>query len=357
MLRTGRFDTKIQVPLPDGPTRLAIFDHHLSVPISQFDTERFERETDGLVASDMVEIARRTTIRAARREHKQNVQGSVTNGDVFDAVATISDERELTGEFVQRPPNLTFDDAVGAESVKDRLQETIIHPLQRPESHEAYGVGIENGVLLYGPPGTGKTHIARCLAGELDCAFVSIQASDLVSKWVGEGAQNVAALFREARASQPCLIFIDELDALATDRGAQQTTSERQQVTQLLTELSACHDDNDSVIVVGATNRISAIDPAMLRTGRFSQTIEIGPPDAQTRAALFEHTLDAPTGEIQFDELGARTTGFVASDIEHVTERAARAALRRTENDENPSHVTHNDLLDAIDAVRTRAIE
>ncbi|WP_248906921.1 AAA family ATPase [Halocatena marina] len=352
MLRTGRFDSKIHVPKPDAEARLAIFEQYMNAPTEAIDPDEFKRATRGLVASDMVAIARRAGVQAATREQKTGRESIVTETDVLNAVDEITTEQGGVGEFIQQPPEMDFSDVIGAKKLKSELQQTIIDPLTNPEFHEEYGLGVENGVLLYGPPGTGKTYIATCLAGELGCSFISARAGDLVSKWVGQGAKNVQTMFEEARSNQPCIIFIDEIDALVTDRSANQTKSERQMVNQFLTELSHLSDDNEDVVVIGATNRPDEIDSAMLRTGRFSEKIRVGPPDTNARIALFDSYLVAPVNDISPQAIGEMTEGFVASDMKHVAERAARKAMKRAKNGTGPKEVTQADVSEAVSEVR-----
>ncbi|RRJ30545.1 AAA family ATPase [Halocatena pleomorpha] len=352
MLRTGRFDSKIHVPPPDAEARVAIFDQHMDAPIDAIDLGQFKRKTEGFVASDMVEIARRASVKAATREQETGRESVVTESDLFDAIEEITSQQGMTGSYVQRSPDMDFSDVVGADELKARLRRTIIDPLTQPEFHEEYGLSVENGVLLHGPPGTGKTYVSQCLAGELDCSFISVKANDLVSKWIGEGAKNVGSMFEEARQNQPCLVFIDEIDALATDRSAHQSKSERQMVNQFLAELSQLNDDNEDVVVIGTTNKVDDIDSAMLRTGRFSELIEVPPPDADSRTALFDASLTAPTDGLSLDQIGAMTEGFVASDIEHAAELAARKAMRRAKTETGPEEVTQQDVIESINEIQ-----
>jgi len=210
--------------------------------------------------------------------------------------------------------------------------------------------------LFYGPPGTGKTYMAKALAGQLGINHISAKAGDLVSKWIGEGAQNVQRMFDEARANQPCLIFIDEIDALATDRGTHQSKSERQMVNQFLEELTELSDDDHNVIVIGATNRIDDIDSAMLRTGRFTEKIEVPPPDAEARVAVFRMHLSAPSEQLAWNEIVEQTEGFVASDMESVAQRAARKAMQRARSSGGTTQantkVTQQDVTEAIGEVQ-----
>jgi transitional endoplasmic reticulum ATPase len=352
MLRTGRFDSKIQIPKPDAKARIEIFNHHMDAPTAEIDEDEFKHVTRGFVASDIVTIARRAGLQAANREHDTGQETIVTENDVMEAVDKIATEQGSIGEFIERPPDMTFSDVVGAKDLKATLRSRIIEPLTDPEFHEEYGLSIENGILLYGPPGTGKTYISKCLAGELGINFIGAKAGDLVSKWIGEGAMNVQKMFDEARNNQPCLIFIDEIDALATDRSThRQQKSERQMVNQFLEELSQLHDNEDDVIVIGATNRLNDVDSAMLRTGRFSEKIEVGPPDSEARIALFDAHLSAPSNGLELQEIGEITEGFVASDMENVAERAARKAMSRARNDINPKGVTQADVTEAVSEI------
>ena len=268
--------------------------------------------------------------------------------------ATIADSQDT--KFVGRPPDLDFDDVAGMEDLKEELEETIIQPLGQPELFEEYGIGVEQGFLLYGPPGTGKTYITKCLAGELDISYISATAGDLVSKWIGEGAKNVQEMFKEARANQPCLIFIDEIDALAIDRDlGNQQKSERQMVNQFLEELSASHDANDDVVVIGATNRLDTVDNAMLRTGRLGKTIKVPPPDGAARIGVLKQHLKAPTESLDVDRIRRITEGLVSSDIEQIATTAARQAVARTSRSENgKSAVTQKDIEEAAASIQVQ---
>lgn len=367
LLRTGRFDAKIEIPPPDAEAREAIFQHHLDAPSEAIDSEAFRRATHGMVASDMEILARRAALAAAQREQETGREGVVRQEDVFDAIEGITDQQETIGEFVQRPPDKTFADVAGMTGLKETLRRVVSDPLMNPAAHEEYGLGIENGVLLYGPPGTGKTHIATSLAGELGITYIEAKAGDLVSQWVGQGAQNVQQMFEEARAAQPCLVFIDEIDALATDRSSgRQTKSERQMVNQFLEELSQLSDEGEQVVVIGATNRPDDIDAAMLRTGRFTEKIEVPPPDAEARVAIGQLHLTAPHEELDWAAIAAQTEGFVASDMKAVAQHAARSAMDRsreadprtvagagTDADSNSMEaVTQADMTEAIETVR-----
>ncbi|MDS0295570.1 ATP-binding protein [Halogeometricum luteum] len=229
-------------------------------------------------------------------------------------------------------PDTTFEDVAAMDGVKERLRQTVLNPLSDPELFEAYGLGTINGILLHGPPGTGKTYLSRALAGELGRPFLRITPANVTSKFVGESADNIAKIFEVARAHQPSIVFIDELDALGTDRGATHNTqSERQMQNQLLMELAAL--DAEDVVVIGATNKLEELDEALVRTGRFDEWIAVPLPDPESRRSILRYHLDGRPTELDDDELDdavAATDGFSASDLESAANEAARRAIAET---------------------------
>lgn len=254
-------------------------------------------------------------------------------------------------EYLEEPPDLDFDDVGGMSELKQTLTDSVIDPLERPELYEEYDLGVVNGILLYGPPGTGKTYITRALAGKLGYNFINLTPSDLTSSLVGEAADNVADLFEVARKNQPCLLFVDEIDAVAGARsgGAQKTQSERQMVNQLLEELSAIQ--NEDVVVVGATNLLEEVDDAIKRSGRFDERIEVPPPDATAREAILRvHLRDRPvlTDTIDWSSVRAQTEGYSASDMELIATNAARQALQQARKKDEIQPVTQRHLESAI---------
>ena len=266
---------------------------------------------------------------------------NVDSGGDTDADAT---------SYLQESPNSDFGDVGGMTDLKETLKDQVIDPLQRPELYEEYDLGVVNGVLLYGPPGTGKTYITQALAGELDYNFVEAQASDITSSLVGEAADNMAELFTVARNNQPCLLFLDEIDAIAAEResGSNKTMSESQMITQFLTEMS--ETKGEDVVVVGATNLPDEIDGAAWR--RFDERIEVPPPDAAARAAVLRiHLRDRPvlTEEIDWEQVKELTEGYSSSDLEIIASKAARSALKQARTDDEIVPITQDDLETAIE--------
>ena len=332
LLRTGRFDAKVEIPRPDGDARWMLFEHYLAVidaPTANVDRPEFIQDTSGFTASGIEEVVTRAAQKAYTRAQERREQEAVSEADVFEAIDELNGEQGRTGEFIEAPPAVDFNDVAGMDDLKEEFRRRIIDPLENPEMYDEYGISIENGILLYGPPGTGKTHTTRCLAGELDVNFIDAKAGDLVSKYVGEGAKNVQRMFEEARRNEPCLVFVDEIDALATSRGERQQQSERQLVNQFLEEVSDIDGEDADVIVVAATNRRKDIDEAMLRSGRLSTQIEVSAPDAEARTAIFRHHLQAPVERLDEGRLAGLTEGFVAADMEHLADAVARRAMER----------------------------
>jgi len=263
-----------------------------------------------------------------------------------------SDEQLDASEYLQEPPDMDCDDVGGMSELKQTLTDKVIDPLKRPDLYEEYDLGVVNGILLYGPPGTGKTYITRALAGKLGYNFIDITPSDLTSSLVGEAADNVAKLFEVGRENQPCLIFIDEIDAVASARsgGAQKTQSERQMVNQLLEELTTIQDED--VVVVGATNLLEEVDDAIKRSGRCGERIEVPPPDATAREAILRvHLRNRPviTDEIDWEQVRELTDGYSASDIELIATNAARQALQEAREADEIQPVTQSHVEAAIE--------
>lgn len=252
--------------------------------------------------------------------------------------------------FLEEAPDNDFGDVGGMTDLKEQLKDQVIDPLQRPELYDEYDLGVVNGLLLYGPPGTGKTYITEALAGELEYNFVKAQASDITSSLVGEAADNMADLFEVARNNQPCLLFLDEIDAIAADReaGSNKSMSESQMITQFLTEMS--ETKGEDVVVVGATNIPDSIDGAAWR--RFDERIEVPPPDATARAAVLRiHLRDRPvlTEQIDWEEIKELTDGYSSSDLEIIASKAARSALKQARTDDEIVPISQDHLETAIE--------
>jgi cell division protease FtsH len=247
-------------------------------------------------------------------------------------------------------PAATFADVAGIDEVKEQLQE-VVEFLRAPQKYEKLGATVPKGVLLIGPPGTGKTLLARAVAGEAKVAFFSQSASEFVEAIVGVGASRVRDLFAKARAAAPCIIFIDELDAIGRSRGAAlrlgSNDEQEQTLNQILTEMDG-FDVRQGVIVLSATNRADVLDPALLRPGRFDRRITVQPPDRRGRAAILRiHSVHVPLApDVDLDEIAAQTPGWVGADLANLVNEAALGAGRQ-----GKSVVDAEDFLEAIERV------
>jgi cell division protease FtsH len=246
-------------------------------------------------------------------------------------------------------PKVTFDDVAGVEEAKEELQE-VIEFLKYPKKFQALGAKIPRGVLLVGPPGAGKTLLAKAVAGEAGVPFFSISGSEFVEMFVGVGASRVRDLFDQAKKSAPCLVFIDEIDAVGRQRGAGLGGGhdEREQtLNQLLVEMDG-FDPNSGIIVIAATNRPDILDPALLRPGRFDRRIIVDNPDTKGRRAILEvHAKGKPIAEdVNLDTLAKRTPGFSGADLANMVNEAALLAARR-----NKRKISASEMDEAIDRV------
>jgi len=259
----------------------------------------------------------------------------------------------VRGMVVDERPNVTYGDIGGLDDQLLEIQETVELPLLHPDLFEEVGVEPPKGVLLHGLPGTGKTLMARAVANETSATFIRVIGSELVQKYIGEGARLVREVFQFAREKGPSILFIDELDAIGSKRLDIATSGDREvqrTLMQLLSELDGFCPRED-VKVIGATNRLDILDVALLRAGRFDRHIEIPLPDSVARQSIFEiHTrMMNITEDINFDILVARTEGTTGADIKTIVTEAGMFAIR-----ERQKQVQHRDFLKAIDKVLSK---
>ena len=223
---------------------------------------------------------------------------------------------------------LTLADVGGMPQVKDRLEAAFLAPLRNPELRKLYGKSLRGGLLLYGPPGCGKTFIARAVAGELGARFIAVSFADILDMYVGQSERNIHELFEFARRKSPCVLFLDEIDALGQKRSRLRNAAMRGAVNQLLTELDGVDGGNEGVFVLAATNQPWDVDPALRRPGRFDRTLLVLPPDNAAREAVFRyHLRDRPVAGVDLGRLAKVTDGYSGADIAHVCETASERAL------------------------------
>jgi transitional endoplasmic reticulum ATPase len=250
-------------------------------------------------------------------------------------------------------PKVTFADVGGMEPVKEDIRLKIIHPLNHADLYKAYGKSIGGGLLMYGPPGCGKTHLARATAGEVKAAFISVGLHDVLNMWLGNSEKNLHGLFQQARRNKPCVLFFDEVDALAASRADFRHTNARTVINQFLSELDGVDGSNDGVLILAATNAPWHMDSAFRRPGRFDRIVFVPPPDAAARAAIVRlHTAGKPQDRIDFAAVAKATVEYSGADLKSVVDRAVEAKLREAMRTGVPKPLTTQDLLTAAKGVK-----
>ncbi|MFG2531247.1 ATP-binding protein [Streptomyces sp. NPDC048516] len=255
---------------------------------------------------------------------------------------------------VERPGALRLADVGGMQEVKERLEAAFLAPLRNPELRRLYGKSLRGGLLLYGPPGCGKTFIARAVAGELGANFLSVSVNDVLDMWIGNSERNMHELFQTARRQAPCVVFLDEMDALGGKRSRTQSAGMRNTVNQLLTELDGVEAEaNEGVFVLAATNVPWDVDIALRRPGRLDRTLLVLPPDAPAREAILRyHLRDRPIENVDLGKLVKATDGLSGADLAHVCEAAAEHALLDSARTGTVRLIGMKDLLAAAGQIK-----
>ncbi|RNL87043.1 ATP-binding protein [Halostreptopolyspora alba] len=257
-----------------------------------------------------------------------------------------------TADFPLTSARVTIADVAGMQAVKDRMEAAFLAPMRNAQLRQAFSKSLRGGLLMYGPPGCGKTFLAQALSGEMGAHFLSISLADILDRWLGNSERNVQALFRQARQYRPCVLFVDELDAIG-GRRARVTSGMRPVVTQLLTELDSIEDDNEGVFVLAATNHPWDVDTALRRPGRLDRALFVPPPDEEARAAILRAGIrDRPTREVDIAWLAGATDGFSGADLTHLCESAAERALLDSARQGQVRPITPEDFRAALREVR-----
>jgi SpoVK/Ycf46/Vps4 family AAA+-type ATPase len=255
----------------------------------------------------------------------------------------------------ERP--VTLADVAGLEDVKRRLESAFLVPLRHSELRRKYGTSMRGGLLLWGPPGCGKTFLARAVAGELGAHFVSIGLHDVLDMWLGNSEKKLHAIFEAARRNKPSVLFFDEVDAIGHSRTNLRRSAGRNVVAQLLAELDGIEQDNDGVFVIGATNQLWDVDPALRRPGRFDHNMLVLPPDGPAREAVLRlHLRERPVAVESFSEVVEATEGFSGADLRLVCEEAAQRALAEAVGSGEVRAIGLEDLLVVARTIRPSTI-
>jgi transitional endoplasmic reticulum ATPase len=341
--RPGRFDREISIPIPDKNGRLEILHIHTrGMPLAtEVSLEKLAEITHGFVGADLEALAREAAMSALRKilpkidfamaeiPYETLMKLEVTMDNFRDALKEV--EPSAIREVFVEVPNVKWDDIGGLENVKEELKEAVEWPLKYFDVFKKANTNPPKGILLYGIPGTGKTLLGKAVATESGVNFISVKGPALISKYVGESEKGIREVFKTAKQAAPTILFFDEIDSIVPKRGSSSTDAHvtERVISQFLTEMDGI-EELKGVVVIGATNRIDLVDPALLRSGRFDILLELPKPDAAAREKIFAiHTRHKPLArEVDFKELAAKTAGQVGADVEFICRKAAMLAIR-----------------------------
>ncbi len=341
--RPGRFDREMEIGVPDRDGRLEILQIHTrGMPLEKdVDLGVIANMSHGFVGADLQSVAKEAGIRALRKVlpeidlTKENIPSEilkkiiVTMDDFLSVIKEI--EPSALREVFVEVPDVNWEDIGGLKDVKQELQEAVEWPLKYHELFIHSDATPPKGILMYGPPGTGKTLMAKAAAHESEANFISIKGPELLSKWVGESEKGVREVFRKARQAAPCIVFFDEIDAIAPTRGSLGSDSHvtERVISQLLTEMDGL-EVLSNVIIIAATNRPDIIDAALLRPGRFDRLLYVPPPDKEARMQILKiHTSKKPLADdVNIETVANQTEGYTGADIAALASAAVMLALR-----------------------------
>ena len=359
--RPGRFDREIEISPPNTKAREEILQIHTRfMPIEKdVDPKIIANETCGYSGADLEGLCKEAALVCLKRTlpeldlkedelTKDELEKmSISKSDFKKAIHVI--EPSAMREVMIDIPKTTWDDIGGLDDIKQKLKEVIEWPIKRPHLFKKMGIRPPQGILLYGVPGVGKTLLVKAIAHEAQSNFISIKASDILSKWLGESEKYIKDIFKKARQVSPCIIFIDEIDAIFKKRGMGSEPTESI-ITQFLTEIDGI-EGLKGVVLIAATNRPDLVDTAFIRNGRFDRHIYVPLPDDKSRRKIFElNTKKMPLdNNVNLDELVEKTKNFVGADIENLCRETSLGVLRK---DEKAKIVTHDDFLKTLETFK-----
>ncbi len=343
--RPGRFDREIEIGIPDRDGRLEILQIHTrGMPLAEdVDLDWLADKTHGYSGADLSALTKEAAMAALRRVLPDvDLEAEEIPREVLNRISVTRDDfkaalRDMQPstmrEVLIEKPNVRWEDIGALEEAKQELKEAVEWPLKYGKVFEHMSAKPPKGILLYGPPGTGKTMLAKAVATESEANFIAVKGPEFLNKWVGESEKAVRETFRKARQASPCVIFMDEIDSIAPERGkgngGDDGVTERV-ISQMLTEMDGLESLNN-VVVIAATNRPDIMDPALLRPGRFDKSILIGPPDEASRESIFGiHTKGKPLADdVDLKALAGKTEGCTGADIAAICNEAVMNAVRR----------------------------
>jgi transitional endoplasmic reticulum ATPase len=372
--RPGRFDREIEISVPSKEGRLQILKIHTrNMPFDKnVNLEEIASLTHGFVGADLQALTKETAMVVLRRllpqmnlDKEEKISQEILEKliikqeDFFEALKVV--RPSAMREVLVETPNVSWDDVGGLNKIKEELKEAVEWPIRNPEVFKRMGIKPSKGILLYGPPGTGKTLLAKAVAKESEANFIQVKGPSLLSMWVGKSEEGMRKVFERARQVAPCIIFFDEIDALASKRGMEQGTKVTERVlNQMLAEMDGLEDLKE-VIVIGATNRPDMLDSALLRPGRFDKILLVNAPEEKERLSILKiHTKNMPLGENEklleekekeefLKDIAKQTEGYTGADLEAVVREAAYFALRENINS---NIVTKKNFEQALEKIK-----
>lgn len=262
---------------------------------------------------------------------------------------SLLEELSTTGKFFMEKPSMKFSDVGGMHKLKNEISLKIIQPLKNPELYKAFGKKIGGGILMYGPPGCGKTFLAKATAGEIDAKFISLGLHDILDMWMGNSEKNLHEVFEAARKNKPCVLFIDEVDALGASRTDMRQSAMRQIINQFLAELDGVKDSNEGVLILAATNAPWSVDSAFRRPGRFDRVIFVAPPDEESRKEILLSLLqDKPTEKIDTAAIAKLTPNYSGADLKALIDIATESKLEESLAKGELQPLAQKDIIRAI---------
>ena len=366
--RPGRFDREVQFRVPDREGRLEILQIQTrAMPLDpSVNLQEIADFCVGMVGADLKALCQKAAYTALRRQIP-DLQTAIpetlciTQSDFQQALKEIKPSVLRSVEI--ESPDVSWDEIGGLDVAKQTLQESVEGALLYPELYQRTGAKAPRGILLWGPPGTGKTLLAKAVAAQARANFIAVNGPELLSKWVGAAEQAVRDLFTKARQAAPCVVFVDEIDTLAPARGRFQGDSgvSDRVVGQLLTELDGLQGCAN-VLLVGATNRPEALDPALLRAGRLDLQLKIDLPNQAGRLAILQvHNGDRPLEDVDLPHWAAQTEGWNGADLALLSNQAALEAVRRfrsqPQSDLNTIRITSADFITAYELIANQKRE